>query len=134
MINISLTFSFWISDEVKFWFFLFSHFENTRSSSARSFKNCLKLESLSFPSPHIGNPWRFLLDMLYFGFLLQLNYYLSFQKHLLLTLAVSLWVACWWKFQDSCWWKPLSVLHACFQLEYAVLMKEFFTLMSFNML
>ena len=42
---ISFKFSFWISDEVKFWFFLLSNSRNTGSSSACHFKSCLKLES-----------------------------------------------------------------------------------------
>ena len=41
--------SFWVSGDVKFWFFLFSHSKNTISSSARHLKSCWKLESWSFP-------------------------------------------------------------------------------------
>ena len=53
---ISFKISFWVSGDVKFWFFLFSHSKNTISSSARHLKSCWKLESWSFPCPRGDNP------------------------------------------------------------------------------
>ena len=141
---ISFKISLWIFGEVKFLFFPFSHSENTGSSSPQDFKSYLKLESWSFLCPHRENTWRvkyckhewiFIRNALFWLYIsIKLFFIISRTYYVDFGIPVTLWIACWWQFEDSCWWKPLSTLLACFQLEYPVLMKKFSTLISFTML
>ena len=83
----------WFSGELKFWLFLFSHFNFfglVISQGHLQHKNISVVWNFGHFNVHVdvllhesddADTKLFLLDILYFGFVIQLNYFLPFQKY-----------------------------------------------------